>query len=73
MDDDEKALMKLARWRWLSIRLVTYLAGKQTYYQGIGRHSDEEVEYILRADLSALSKILGNITIIIIIISYFDQ
>lgn len=33
---------------------------KMTYYQGMGRHTEEEILHILRKDLIALSDFLGN-------------
>ena len=34
--------------------------GEQTYAQGVGRHSQEEVEELLKQDLEKLSEILGS-------------
>lgn len=34
--------------------------GEQTYAQGVGRHSQEEVEELLKQDLEKLSEILGD-------------
>ena len=35
---------------------------KAAYYQGTGRHTDEEIDHIQERDLHALSQYLGNYT-----------
>ena len=41
-------------------RLVSNMAKSQSYAQGLGRFSEEEVQHVMEEDLQALSKFLGN-------------
>lgn len=58
--DETKEVINLAGWSILKVKIVTYMAGKQTRDQGVGRHTQEEVEAILDGDLTALSQYLGD-------------
>lgn len=60
--DDEKTVLKLAKWGWLKIKLAISFVNKQTYQQGLGRHNKEELMSILNKDFSSLSDFLGNKT-----------
>lgn len=41
--------------------MVGNLVKKQSYAQGVGRHSEEEVQQVMDEDLQALSNFLGII------------
>lgn len=45
---------------WLMFRLVSNMAKSQSYAQGLGRFSEEEVQHVMEEYLQALSKFLGN-------------
>ena len=45
---------------WLVVRLAGNMIKKQSYNQGVGRHSEAEVQHVMEEDLQALSKFLGN-------------
>ena len=47
---------------WLVVRLAGNMIKKQSYSQGVGRHSEEEVQQVMEEDLQALSKFLGTYT-----------
>lgn len=53
---DVKTHMKVP---WLFFRIVGNLVKKQSYAQGVGRHSEEEMLQVMDEDLQALSKFLG--------------
>ena len=59
--DDEKTVLKLAKWGWLKIKLAISFVYKQTYQQGLGRHNKEELMSILNKDFSSLSDFLGEL------------
>lgn len=44
--------------------LGVFFAKKQSYAQGVGRHTEEEVLQVMDEDLQALSKFLGIIILI---------
>ncbi|OWF53863.1 failed axon connections homolog [Mizuhopecten yessoensis] len=58
--DETKEVINLAKWRRTYITIVTYMARMQTHYQGLGRHTQKEVEAILDGDFKALSQYLGD-------------
>ncbi|XP_060085303.1 failed axon connections homolog isoform X2 [Ylistrum balloti] len=58
--DETKEVINLSKWWRLKMMIVTYLARKQTYDQGVGRHTQKEVEDILDGDFKALSQYLGD-------------
>ncbi|XP_033726852.1 failed axon connections homolog [Pecten maximus] len=58
--DETKEVINLSQWWRLKVKIVTYMARKQTHDQGVGRHSQEEVEAILDGDFKALSQYLGD-------------
>jgi glutathione S-transferase len=49
---------------WIQMKLLLWGYGRtikeQTWAQGLSRHSDEEIERMMKNDLRAVSKILGN-------------
>ena len=45
---------------WPFVRLLGNMVKKQSYGQGVGRHSEAEVHQVMEEDLQALSKFLGN-------------
>lgn len=46
---------------WIFFRIVGNMVKKQSYAQGVGRHTEEEVMQVMDEDLQALSKFLGII------------
>ena len=58
--DDDKSAHKFLGIPKIMWWLVHRFASKQTYAQGIGRHSEEEVIHITRLDLEAISNYLGE-------------
>lgn len=46
---------------WLESLGVENMFKKQTYAQGVGRHTEEEVMQVMDEDIQALSKFLGII------------
>lgn len=55
---DVKKHMKVP---WIFFRIVGNMVKKQSYAQGVGRHTEEEVMQVMDEDLQALSKFLGII------------
>ncbi|XP_078325127.1 failed axon connections homolog [Crassostrea virginica] len=45
---------------WPFVRLLGNMVKKQSYGQGVGRHSEAEVHQVMEEDLQALSKFLGK-------------
>ncbi|XP_052722081.1 failed axon connections homolog [Crassostrea angulata] len=54
---DVKKHMKVP---WIFFRIVGNMVKKQSYAQGVGRHTEEEVMQVMDEDLQALSKFLGK-------------
>lgn len=58
--DYHMTAFKLANWSWLKITIARWLSNRQTFHQGLGRHSKAEIMSILNKDFNCLSIILGN-------------
>ena len=64
--DDDMTVFKLANWGWLKIMIARWLSNRQTYQQGLGRHSKAEIMSILNKDFKCLSTVLGSNLIILL-------
>ncbi|XP_048758682.1 failed axon connections homolog isoform X2 [Ostrea edulis] len=52
-------ISKMFNFPWVITLMLRNLINKQTYAQGVGRHTEEEVHHVMHEDLTALSKFLG--------------
>ncbi|XP_056017176.1 failed axon connections homolog [Ostrea edulis] len=43
-----------------ALSLIRYVTEKQSYHQGMGRHTKEEMHHVMNEDLKALSKFIGS-------------
>ena len=59
---DVRKLMNLNYIPWPLFRFESYMLTSTAYSQGVGRHSEEEVQQVMEEDLQALSKFLGTYT-----------
>ncbi|XP_078325126.1 failed axon connections homolog [Crassostrea virginica] len=57
---DIRKLMNLNYIPWPLFRFESYMLTSTAYSQGVGRHSEEEVQQVMEEDLQALSKFLGK-------------
>jgi hypothetical protein len=46
---------------WSIPRMIMGLIGKQSYAQGVGRHTEEEVHHVMHEDLKSLSLFIGKL------------
>ncbi|XP_061184650.1 failed axon connections homolog [Saccostrea echinata] len=51
---------KTLNFSWFTCHMINKLIKRQTYAQGVGRHTKEEVHHVMDEDLQALSKFLGK-------------
>ncbi|XP_048758676.1 failed axon connections homolog isoform X2 [Ostrea edulis] len=51
---------KNMNFSWTLAPLVRRMIAKQSYAQGVGRHTEEEVHHVMHEDLKALSMFIGN-------------
>ena len=59
---DVRKLMNMNYIPWPLFRFESYMLKSKAYTQGVGRHSEEEVQQVMEEDLQALSKFLGTCT-----------
>jgi hypothetical protein len=52
---------KKLNFPWTSASIIPRIVRKQTYAQGVGRHTEEEVHQVMHEDLKALSMFIGMI------------
>ncbi|XP_048758683.2 failed axon connections homolog [Ostrea edulis] len=53
-------ISKMLNFPWVITPTLRNFVNKQSYAQGVGRHTEEEVHHVMHEDLTALSKFLGN-------------
>jgi hypothetical protein len=54
-------ICKNLNFSWFMPRIVGRMIGKQSYAQGVGRHTEEEVHQVMHEDLKALSMFIGKL------------
>ncbi|XP_046551641.1 failed axon connections homolog [Haliotis rubra] len=59
-DNDKTFIKQTLKIGWFVVRIAKYMVAKSTWYQGLGRHTEEEVTQMFKKELQALSDFMGE-------------
>ncbi|XP_046581782.1 failed axon connections homolog [Haliotis rubra] len=59
-DNDKTFIKQTSKIGWIVVPIIKYMVAKATWYQGLGRHTEEEVTQMFKKELQALSDFMGE-------------
>ncbi|XP_046551615.1 failed axon connections homolog [Haliotis rubra] len=59
-DNDKTFIKQTLKIGWFVVRIAKYMVANSTWYQGLGRHTEEEVTQMFKKELQALSDFMGK-------------